>query len=62
LLRDVFDELVGQAEKSYKAGVPASEAAEHYVVPDKFKNVVVFAWGLSITPTFRKLYAEWGAK
>jgi len=61
LLRDVFDELVGQAEKMHKAGVPVNEAAERYVVPDKFKNVAVFSWGLSITPTFRKLYAEWGA-
>lgn len=62
LLRDVFDELVGQAEKMYKQGVPAAEAADRYVVPEKFKVVAVFAWGLSISPTFTKLYAEWGAK
>jgi len=62
LLRDVFDELSEQAEKSYKAGIPAAEAADRYTVPDKFKNVAVFAWGLSITPTFTKLYEEWGAK
>jgi glyoxylase-like metal-dependent hydrolase (beta-lactamase superfamily II) len=62
LLRDVFDELVEQAEKSYKAGIPAGEAADRYVVPEKFKNVAVFAWGLSISPTFAKLYADWGAR
>jgi glyoxylase-like metal-dependent hydrolase (beta-lactamase superfamily II) len=61
-LRDVFDELVSQAETMYKAGVPVTEAADRYVVPDKFKGVAVFAWGLSITPTFTKLYAEWGGK
>jgi glyoxylase-like metal-dependent hydrolase (beta-lactamase superfamily II) len=62
LLRDVFDELAGQAEKMFQAGVPVAEAAERYAVPDKFKGVAVFAWGLSITPTFSKLYAEWGTK
>jgi len=62
LLRDVFDELAEQAEKSYQAGVPAAEAANQYVVPEKFRSVAVLAWGLSISPTFAKLYAEWGAK
>jgi len=62
VLREVLDELVGTADKMYKAGVPVTEAAERYVVPEKFKGVAVFAWGLSITPTFSKLYAEWGGK
>jgi len=61
-LRNAFDDLVEQADKMYKAGVPAAEAADRYVVPEKLKNVLVFAWGLSISPTFAKLYAEWGAK
>jgi glyoxylase-like metal-dependent hydrolase (beta-lactamase superfamily II) len=61
-LREVFDDIAGQAEKMYKAGVPAAEAAERYAVPEKFKNFPVFAWGFTIGPAITKLYAEWGAK
>ncbi len=62
LLRDVFDDISEQAEKLYKAGVPASEAADRYVVPEKYKNLSIFSWGLSMGPAITKLYAEWGAK
>jgi glyoxylase-like metal-dependent hydrolase (beta-lactamase superfamily II) len=58
-IREVFDDIAGQAEKMYKAGVPAREAAERYVVPDKFKNFPIFAWGFTIGPAITKLYAEW---
>jgi glyoxylase-like metal-dependent hydrolase (beta-lactamase superfamily II) len=61
-LRSVFDDISEQAEKMHKAGVPAHEAAERYVVPEKYKNFPIFAWGLTIGPAFAKLYAEWGAK
>jgi len=61
-LRDVFDDISEQAEKLYKAGVPANEAAERYVIPEKFKNLSIFSWGLSMGPAITKLYAEWGAK
>jgi glyoxylase-like metal-dependent hydrolase (beta-lactamase superfamily II) len=61
-LREVFDDIAGQAEKMYKAGVPAEEAQHRYVVPDKFKNFPVYAWGFTIGPAITKLYAEWGAK
>ena len=61
-IREVFDDIAGQAEKMYKAGVPAQEAQHRYVVPDKFKNFPVFAWGFTIGPAITKLYAEWGAK
>lgn len=61
-IREVFDDIAGQAEKMYKAGVPAEEAQHRYVVPDKFKNFPVFAWGFTIGPAITKLYAEWGAK
>ena len=37
-IREVFDDLVGQAEKMYKAGVPAEEAQHRYVVPDKLQE------------------------
>jgi glyoxylase-like metal-dependent hydrolase (beta-lactamase superfamily II) len=61
-LREVFDDIAEQAEKSFKAGVPIEEASQRYTVPDKFKNFPVFAWGLTIGPTITKLYAEWQAK
>jgi len=59
---DLFDDIQAQAEKLHKSGVPAEEAADQYVVPEKFKNVAIFAWSLSIGPTVTKLYKEWGAK
>lgn len=61
-IREVFDDIAAQAEKMYKAGVPAEEAADRYVVPDKFKNFPIFAWGFTIGPTITKLYAEWQQK
>jgi glyoxylase-like metal-dependent hydrolase (beta-lactamase superfamily II) len=61
-IREVFDDIAAQAEKMYKAGVPVEEAAERYVVPDKFKNFPIFAWGFTIGPAITKLYAEWQAK
>ena len=61
-IREVFDDIAAQAEKMHKAGVPAEEAADRYVVPDKFKNFPIFAWGFTIGPAITKLYSEWGAK
>jgi len=61
-IREVFDDIAAQAEKMYKAGVSAEEAQHRYVVPDKFKNFPIFAWGFTIGPAITKLYAEWGAK
>jgi glyoxylase-like metal-dependent hydrolase (beta-lactamase superfamily II) len=60
-IREVFDDIAGQAEKMYKAGVPAEEAQHRYVVPDKFKSFPIFAWGFTIGPAITKLYAEWKA-
>ena len=59
---DLFDDIEAQASKMYKAGVPAQDAADQYVVPEKYKNVAIFAWSLSIGPTITKLYKEWGAR
>jgi len=61
-IREVFDDIAGQAEKMYHAGVPVEEAQHRYVVPEKFKNFPVFAWGFTIGPAITKLYAEWQAK
>ncbi len=58
-IREVFDDIAGQAEKMYKAGVPVEEAQHRYMVPDKFKNFPIYAWGFTIGPTITKLYAEW---
>jgi glyoxylase-like metal-dependent hydrolase (beta-lactamase superfamily II) len=60
--REVFDDIAAQAEKLYKAGVPLEEASQRYIVPDKFKDFPIYAWGLTIAPTITKLYAEWQAK
>jgi glyoxylase-like metal-dependent hydrolase (beta-lactamase superfamily II) len=61
-IREVFDDIAAQAEKMFKAGVPAEEAQHRYVVPDKFKNFPIFAWGFTIGPAITKLYAEWQSK
>jgi cyclase len=61
-LREVFDDIAEQAEKMYKAGVPAEEAQHRYVVPDKLKNFPIYSWGFTIGPAITKLYAEWQAK
>ena len=58
-LREVFDDIAAQAEKMHKAGVPVEEAQQRYVVPEKFKNFPVYAWGFTIGPAITKLYAEW---
>jgi glyoxylase-like metal-dependent hydrolase (beta-lactamase superfamily II) len=60
-IREVFDDIAGQAEKMYKAGVPAEEAQDRYVVPDKFKNFPIWAWGFTIGSAIANLYAEWKA-
>jgi len=62
MLRDIFDDIAAHAEKMHKAGVSAEEASLRYVVPDKYKNLYIFAWGFTIGPAISKLYAEWGAK
>jgi glyoxylase-like metal-dependent hydrolase (beta-lactamase superfamily II) len=61
-IREIFDDIAAQAEKMFKSGVPVQEATNRYVVPDKFKNFPIFAWGFTIGRTISKLYAEWQAK
>jgi glyoxylase-like metal-dependent hydrolase (beta-lactamase superfamily II) len=61
LFRALFDDIEEQTQKMRKAGVPAAEAADLYVVPEKYKNVLIFSWDFSIGPTITKLYAEWQA-
>jgi len=61
-IREVFDDIATQAERMYRAGIPAEEAQHRYIVPDKFKDFPVFAWGFTIGPAITKLYAEWRGK
>jgi len=61
-IREVFDDIAAQTEKMYKAGIPAEEAQHRYIVPAKFKNFPVFAWGFTIGPAITKLYGEWRDK
>jgi glyoxylase-like metal-dependent hydrolase (beta-lactamase superfamily II) len=61
-VRAVFDDIADQAQKLYKAGVPAEEAAERYVVPEKYKDFRQFSWGFCITRTIEQMYAEWSGK
>src|SRR5436853_5845554 len=62
LFRALFDDIEEQAQKMRKASVPAAEAADLYEIPEKYKNIGIFAWDFSIGPAILKLYAEWGAK
>ncbi|HKW56413.1 MAG TPA: MBL fold metallo-hydrolase [Candidatus Acidoferrum sp.] len=61
-IREVFDDIAGQAEKMFKAGVPVEDAQHRYVVPEQFKNFPIFSWGFTIGPAITKLYAEWQKK
>ena len=49
-IREVFDDIAAQAEKMHQAGVPAQEAIDRYVVPDKFKNFPIYCLGLHHRP------------
>ena len=60
--RAIFDDIAEQAEKLHKAGVPVTEAADQYVIPEKFKDVVMYAYNFSAGPAIAKLYEEWDAK
>jgi len=41
--------------------VPLAEAGDQYVIPDKYKNLTVFSWGLCVRPAITKLYADCSA-
>jgi glyoxylase-like metal-dependent hydrolase (beta-lactamase superfamily II) len=57
-LAGIFDDMAEQAEKMHKAGVPVQDAADQYVIPDKFKNFPAPIWGFTIGSAITKLYAE----
>jgi hypothetical protein len=39
--------------------VPVEDAVDRYVIPEKFKNVGMFAYDFTVGPAIAKLYAEW---
>jgi glyoxylase-like metal-dependent hydrolase (beta-lactamase superfamily II) len=57
-LSNIFDDLAAQAEKMHKAGVPADDAADQYVIPDNLKKFPAPVWGFTIGAAIKKLYAE----
>lgn len=59
--RAVFDDLVEQASKIYKAGVPVEEAQKRYVVPERFSGFPIFSWSFCVGSTIAKLYEEYKA-
>ncbi len=61
-LSAIFDDLAEQAEKMRKAGVPVQDAADQYVIPEKFKNFPAPVWGFTIGSAITKLYAEQNQK
>jgi glyoxylase-like metal-dependent hydrolase (beta-lactamase superfamily II) len=60
LMRSVLDDIADQAQGMFKRGVPVQEAADRYVVPEKWKNFRMFSWGFCVGRTIEQLYAEWG--
>ncbi len=58
IIRAVFDDLAEHAGRMYKMGVPVDEAQKRYVVPERFKNFLIFAWSLCVGPAISKYYEE----
>ena len=57
-LSNIFDDLAAQAEKMHKAGLPADDAADQYVIPESLKKFPAPVWGFTIGAAIKKLYAE----
>ncbi len=60
-VRDVFDDIVSQAEHMFHAGIPIIEAQHRYVVPVRFKTLPIWSWGFTIGSAIVNLYEEWNA-
>lgn len=56
---EIFDEIAGQAERMYRAGIPAEEAKDRYVIPAKYKGLPIWSWNFTIGSAITNLYAEW---
>ena len=60
-IREIFDDVVAQAEHMYHAGIPIAEAQHRYVVPERFKGLPIWSWGFTIGSAIVNLYGEWNA-
>ena len=56
LLKSVFADLAEHARQMAQMGVPLQEAQARYAVPDRFKDLALFAWGLCIAPAVAQFY------
>jgi glyoxylase-like metal-dependent hydrolase (beta-lactamase superfamily II) len=56
--RAVFEDLSNHAQKMFKAGVPWQEAAQRYVIPEKFTTLRYFSWGFCIGGAIAHFYDE----
>jgi len=57
----LMDDLHAHAEKMMQAGVSAEEAADRYVVPERFSDYVIFSWDLTVGGALRSYFAAWAA-
>jgi cyclase len=60
-IREIFDNIVAQAEQLYRAGVPIGEAQHRYIVPGRFRELPIWSWGFTIGSAVTNLYTEWNA-
>jgi glyoxylase-like metal-dependent hydrolase (beta-lactamase superfamily II) len=56
LLKSVFADLAEHARQMARMGVPLREAQARYDVPERFKDLGVFAWGLCIDQAVAQFY------
>lgn len=59
--REVFDDIIEQAERMYRTGVPVEEDQHRYVVTGKFKELPIWSWDFTIGSAITNLYTEWKA-
>jgi len=56
LLKSVFADLAEHARQMVRMGVPVQEAQARYAVPERFKGLALFSWGLCIAPAVAQFY------
>ncbi len=59
--REIFDDIVDQAERMYRKGIPSAQAQHLYVVPDKYKNLPLWSWNFTVGSAIANLYSQWTA-
>jgi cyclase len=58
--QDVFDDLRAHAGKMKKDGATVEEATRRYVVPQRFRDLEIFAWGWTIGAAVESFFAGIG--